>query len=107
MVKSDKGEFEEHEMRLPIHNNRILLETIEKRLDLHKPPLRINSVNNVPAVARPADKTLAFDLHDGQQLDLVAEVAQGRKDHVTSCTAKHCRCRSCACSLFEQTLCRF
>ncbi|KAL3162099.1 hypothetical protein ABBQ38_009165 [Trebouxia sp. C0009 RCD-2024] len=31
MVKSDKGEF------LPIHNSRILLETIEKRLDLHKP----------------------------------------------------------------------
>lgn len=30
-MKSDKGEF------LPIHNSRILLETIEKRLDLHKP----------------------------------------------------------------------
>ena len=77
MVKSEKGEFEEHEMRLPIYNNRILLETLEKRLGLHKPPLRMDSVNNVPAVARPADKTLAVDLQDGQRVDLVAEIAPG------------------------------
>ncbi len=85
MVRSEKGEFEQHEMRLPIYNNRILLETIEKRLDLHKPPLRINSVNNVPAVAHPADKTLAVELRDGQRLDLVAEIAPGTTYNVMSC----------------------
>lgn len=84
-MKSERGEFEQHEMRLPIYNNQILLETIEKRLDLHKPPLRVNSVNNVPAVAHPADKTLAIELQDGQRLDLVAEIAPGIKHNVMPC----------------------
>ena len=77
MVKSEKGEFEQYEMCLPTHNNCIVLETLEKRLGLHKPPLRMDSVNNVPAVARPADKTLAIDLQDGQRIDWVAEIAPG------------------------------
>ena len=81
MVKSEQGDFEEYEMCLPIYSNCILLETIEKRLGLHKPPLRMNSVNNVPAVAQPADKTLAFDLQDGQRIDLAAEIAPGITRH--------------------------
>lgn len=77
VVKSKRGEFGDFEMCLPIHNNRILLETVEKRLGLHKPPLRMDSVNSVPAVARPADKTLAVDLQDGQRVYLMAEIAPG------------------------------
>ena len=85
-------------MRLPIYNNKILLETIEKRLDLHKPPLRVNSVNNVPAIAHPADKTLAVELQDGQQLDLVAEIAPGIKHNVMPCITHLC---PCSCSVFK------
>lgn len=102
-MKSERGEFEQHEMRLPIYNNQILLETIEKRLDLHKPPLRVNSVNNVPAVAHPADKTLAIELQDGQRLDLVAEIAPGIKHNVMPCIT---HLSSMQRSVLKQSLCR-
>jgi len=105
VVKSERGDFEQYEMRLPIHNNRILLETIKKRLDLHKSPLKIDSVNNAPAVARPADRSLACDLRDGQRLDLVAEIASGK--NTMSCLAPHVDMLQCM-QLFivEQSLCR-
>ncbi len=37
--------------------NGLLLESLEKQLDLRKPPLMVKTMNNVPATARPEDKT--------------------------------------------------
>jgi len=78
-VTSEQGEFSQYDLVLPTVNNRVLLESLEKQLDLHKPPLRVKTVNNVPATARPDDKTLAVEFSNGERLELVAELAPGDK----------------------------
>ncbi len=76
-VRSEQGEFEHYDLELPTVNNRVLLETVEKQLELHRPPLRPRTVNNVPATARPDDKTLAVTFGNGDRLELVAEISPG------------------------------
>ncbi len=76
-VKGEQDEFPEYDLKLPTFNDQILLESIEKQLDLHRPPLRLRTVNSMPATARPGDKTLAVTFKDGDRLELVAEIAPG------------------------------
>lgn len=76
-MNSEHGEFSQYNLVLPTVNNQVLLESVEKHLDLHKPPLRVKTVNNVPATARPEDKTLAVQFRNGQRLELVAELVPG------------------------------
>lgn len=74
MVKSN---YDEYELTLKTWNDRILMETLEKHLEMHKPPLRPKTVNNVPVTLRHDDKTLAVDLYNGQRLELEADVLPG------------------------------
>lgn len=76
-VTAEHGEFSDYEFELPTSNNQVLLEDVVKQLDLHKPPLRLKTVNNVPAAARPGNKTLAANFKDGDRLQLVAGIAPG------------------------------
>ncbi|KAL3131903.1 hypothetical protein ABBQ38_007606 [Trebouxia sp. C0009 RCD-2024] len=76
-VTGEQGEFTDYAFELPTFNDQVLLKDVEKQLDLHRPPLRLRTVNNVPAAARPSNKTLAVDLKDGDRLQLVAEIAPG------------------------------
>ncbi len=55
------------------------MESLEKQLDSHKPPLKIKTVNNMPAIARPEDKTLMVKFSNGERLQLVAELALGEE----------------------------
>ena len=59
-------------------NNRLLLESIEKQLDLRQPPLIVKTVNNMLAMARPEDKTLMVEFSNGERLQTVAELAPGK-----------------------------
>jgi len=61
------------------------LESLEKQLDLHKPPLMIKTVNNVPAIAWPEDKTLMVKFSSGERLQLVAELALGEEMTKNEC----------------------
>jgi len=79
VVQSLKDEFQTYDLKLPTVNDRILLESLEKHLELHHPPLKLVSVNNAPATARPADKTLAVDFTQEQRFDTLAEIAPGNE----------------------------
>ncbi len=63
---------------MPSENNRVL-ESLEKQLDSHKPPLKIKTVNSMIAIARPEDKTLMGKFSYGERLQLVAELALGEE----------------------------
>ena len=76
-MRAEQGEFSDYEFELPTSNNQVLLEDVEKQLDLHKSPLRLKTVNNKPAAARPSNATLAVDFKDGDRLELGAEIAPG------------------------------
>ena len=79
VVQSLKDEFPTYDLKLPTVNDRVLLESVEKYLELHHPPLKLVPVNNAPATARPADKTLVVEFTQGQRLDTLAEVAPGNE----------------------------
>ncbi len=74
IVKGEQGEFPEYDLKLPTFNDRVLLASVKEQLDLHKPPLRLRTVNNMPATARPGDNTLAITFKDGDRLELVADI---------------------------------
>ena len=74
---SSARRISDYEFELPVPNNQVLLEDVEKQLALHKRPLRLRAVNNVPPAARPGSKTLAANFQDGDRLELVAEIAPG------------------------------
>jgi hypothetical protein len=76
-VTAEQDEFSDYEFELPTSNNQVLLEDIHKQLDLHKPPLRLRTVNNMPAAARPGNRTLAANFKDGDRLKLVVDIAPG------------------------------
>lgn len=76
-VTAEQGEFPNFDFELPTSNNEVLLEDIEKRLGWHNPPLRLKTVNNVLATARPSNKTLVANFKDGDRLELVADIAPG------------------------------
>ena len=76
-VTVEQGEFPNFVFELPTSNNEVLLEDVEKRLRWHNPPLRLKTVNNVPATARPSNKTLVANFKDGDRLELVADIAPG------------------------------
>ena len=76
-VTAEQGEFPDFEFELTTSNNEVLLEDVEKRLGWHNPPLRLKTVNNVPATARPSNKTLAANFKDGDMLELMADIAPG------------------------------
>lgn len=76
-VRAEQGEFSDYEFELPTTNNEVLFKDVERQLDLHKPPLRLKTVNNVPAAARPGNQTSAVNFKDGDRLELVAEIAPG------------------------------
>ncbi|DBA77516.1 TPA: hypothetical protein ACH3X1_009333 [Trebouxia sp. C0004] len=84
-VTVEQGEFPDFVFELPTSNNEVLLEDVEKRLAWHNPPLRLKTVNNVPATARPSNKTLVANFKDGDRLELVADIApdppEGRVKH--------------------------
>lgn len=71
-----KSECDEYELPLKITDEGILLENVEKNLEMHKPPLRPRSINSMPISLR-RDKTLAIDLYDGQRLEMEAEILPG------------------------------
>lgn len=77
MVQSMTDEFQPYELKLPTVNNRVLLESVEKHLEMHHPPLMLLTVHNLPATARPADRTLAVEFSQGQRLDTVAQILPG------------------------------
>ncbi len=79
VVTSELGEFPHFDLKMPSENNRVLLESLVKQLDSHKPPLKIKIVNNMPAIARPEDKTLMVKFSNGERLQLVAELALGEE----------------------------
>jgi len=79
VIQSMTDEFQPYELKLPTVNNRVLLESLEKHLELHHPPLRLLTVNSLPATARPADKTLAVEFTQGQRLDTVAQILPGNE----------------------------
>lgn len=81
MVFVVKSQYDEYELPLKTWNDRVLLETVEKHLEMHKPPLRPKSVNNMPITLRHDDRTLAVDIHDGQRLELEAEILPGNTIH--------------------------
>ncbi|DBA77038.1 TPA: hypothetical protein ACH3X1_009626 [Trebouxia sp. C0004] len=76
-VTAKQGEFPDFEFELSTTDNEVLLEDVEKRLGWHNPPLRLKTVNNVLATARPSNKTLAANFKDGDRLELVADIAPG------------------------------
>ena len=76
-VTAEQGEFQNFDFELPTSNNEVLLEDVEKRLGWHNPPLRLKTVNNMPAAARPSNKTLVVNFKDGDRLELVADIAPG------------------------------
>ncbi|KAA6429824.1 MAG: hypothetical protein FRX49_00256 [Trebouxia sp. A1-2] len=76
-VTAEHSEFPNFEFELSTINNEVLLEDIEKRLSWHDPPLRLKTVNNVPASARPSNKALVANFKDGDRLELVADIAPG------------------------------
>jgi hypothetical protein len=78
VVTSESGAFPQFDLTMPTKNNRLLLESIEKQLDLRQPPLIVKTVNNVPATARPEDKTLMVEFSNGERLQTVAELAPGK-----------------------------
>ncbi len=77
VVKGEQGEFPEYDLKLPTFDERVLLASVEEQLDLHRPPLRLRTVNNMPATARPGDDSLACDFKNGDRLELVADIAPG------------------------------
>lgn len=79
VVQSLKDDFPTYDLKLPTVNDRILLECVEKHFELHHPPLKLVCVDNAPATARPADKTLAVECTQGQRLDTPAEIAPGNE----------------------------
>lgn len=76
-VKAEQDEFPTYEFEFPTSNNRVLLESLKEQLDLHKPPLRLRTVSNMPAAARDDDGSLAVTFKDGDRLQLVADIAPG------------------------------
>lgn len=76
-VTAENGDFPDWEFELVTSNHQVLLESVERQLDLHRPPLRLETVNNVPPSARPSNKILAANFRDGDWLELVAEIAPG------------------------------
>ncbi len=84
-MTSELGEFSQYDLVMPTAHNRLLLESLEKQLDLHKPPLKVKTVNNVPATARPEDKTLTVEFSNGERLELVAELAPGKEMTKNEC----------------------
>lgn len=101
MVFVIKSQYDEYELPLKTWNSRILLETLKEQLEMHKPPLRPKSVNNVPISVRHDDKTLQVQLHNGQRLEVEAEILPGKvcacghvsctkaADHLGYCICKH------------------
>ncbi|KAL0049721.1 hypothetical protein WJX82_008539 [Trebouxia sp. C0006] len=77
VVTSESGAFPQFDLTMPTKNNRLLLESIEKQLDLRQPPLIVKTVNNMLAMARPEDKTLMVEFSNGERLQTVAELAPG------------------------------
>ncbi len=88
-------EFQPYELKLPTVNNRVLLESVEKHLELHHPPLMLLTVHNLPATARPADRTLAVEFSQGQRLDTVAQILPGNEATANT----KCICLSTSCRL--------
>lgn len=82
-----KSQYDEYELPLKTWNNRILLETLKEQLEMHKPPLRPKSINNVPISVRHDDRTLQVRLHNGQRLDVEAELLPGK---VCACSHPSC-----------------
>ncbi|DBB06004.1 TPA: hypothetical protein ACH3X3_009986 [Trebouxia sp. C0006] len=78
VVTSESGAFPQFDLTMPTKNNRLLLESIEKQLDLRQPPLIVKTVNNMLAMARPEDKTLMVEFSNGERLQTVAELAPGK-----------------------------
>ena len=76
-VTAEHGEFPSFEFELSTTNNEVLVDDIKERLGWHTPPLRLKTVNNVPASARPGNKTLAANFKDGDRVELVADIAPG------------------------------
>ncbi|KAL3138154.1 hypothetical protein ABBQ38_005382 [Trebouxia sp. C0009 RCD-2024] len=72
-----KSQYDEFELPLKTWKNRILLESLQKQLEMHKPPLRPKSINNVPISVRHNDRTLQVKLHNGQRLEVEAEPLPG------------------------------
>jgi len=85
VVTSESGAFPQFDLTMPTKNNRLLLESLEKQLDLRKPPPMVKSVNNVPATARPEDKTLMVEFSNGERLQMVAELAPGKEVTKNEC----------------------
>ncbi len=84
-MTSESGAFPQFDLTMPTKNNRLLLESLEKQLDLRKPPPMVKSVNNVPATARPEDKTLMVEFSNGERLQMVAELAPGKEVTKNEC----------------------
>jgi len=76
-VKGEQGEFPEYDLTLPTFNDQVLSESVKEQLDLHRPPLRLRTVSDMPATARPDNGTLAVNFKDGDRLEVVAEIAPG------------------------------
>lgn len=87
------NEFQPYELTLPTVNNRVLIESVEKHLELYHPPLMLLTVNSLPATVRPADRTLAMKFCQGQRLDTVAQVLPGNE--ATANTKCICLLTSC------------
>ena len=77
-MTSESGAFPQFDLTMLTKNNRLLLESIEKQLDLRQPPLIVKTVNNMLAMARPEDKTLMVEFSNGERLQTVAELAPGK-----------------------------
>lgn len=82
-----KSQYDEFELPLKTWKNRILLESLQKQLEMHKPPLRPKSINNVPISVRHNDRTLQVKLHNGQRLEVEAEPLPGKV-----CACSHLSC---------------
>ena len=58
-------------------NNRLCLLALKAQLEMHKPPLCPKTVNKQAIMTRE-DNTIIVNLHDGQRLEVEAEVLPGK-----------------------------
>lgn len=76
-VTAEHGDFKILSLSFPHATIKSFWRPLRNGLGWHKPPLRLKTVNNVTAIARPGNMILAVDFQDGDRLEAVADIAPG------------------------------
>ncbi len=85
-----KSKYDDYRLSMKKWAGRISLESLDRALGMHKPPLKAKLINNGPINIR-GDGTVASPFNDGEEYELEAETLPGKAISCTcitvSCTA--------------------